>query len=116
MLTTRPTLPPPTTPPSLLLLCVTSPSFADEASAAALVAGTAIGGGFLALPYTTAPLGCPPSSAYLTACAAVLLVQASVLADVIIDASVERGGPASLADVSRQAFGPLGERATGARR
>ena len=30
------------------------PGWADEAAAAALVAGTAIGGGFLALPYTTA--------------------------------------------------------------
>ena len=41
------------------LLCSASdpsrgPGWADEAAAAALVAGTAIGGGFLALPYTTA--------------------------------------------------------------
>ena len=86
------------------------PGWADETAAAALVAGTAIGGGFLALPYTTAPLGFLPSSAGLTACAAVLLLQAAVLADVIIDASVESGEPASLATVSRQAFGPAGAR------
>lgn len=97
------------------LLCSASdplrgPGWADEAAAAALVAGTAIGGGFLALPYTTAPLGFLPSSAGLAACAAVLLVQAAVLADVIIDASVESGEPASLATVSRQAFGPAGAR------
>ena len=53
------------------------------------------------------PLGFLPSSAGLAACAAVLLVQAAVLADVIIDASVESGEPASLATVSRQAFGPV---------
>ena len=97
------------------LLCSASdpsrgPGWADEVAAASLVAGTAIGGGFLALPYTTAPLGFLPSAAGLAVCAALLLVQASVLADVIIDASVESGEPASLATVSRQAFGPTGAR------
>ena len=103
-----------TTHPLLVLQSgAETPSFADQASAAALVAGTAIGGGFLALPYTTAPLGFLPSSACLTTCAAVLFVQACVLADVVIDASLSRGEPASLADVSREAFGPVGERAIG---
>ena len=85
--------------PAHPLLCSASdpsrgPGWADEVAAASLVAGTAIGGGFLALPYTTAPLGFLPSAAGLAACAALLLVQAAVLADVIIDASVESGEPA----------------------
>ena len=36
------------------------PGTADELGAAALILGTAIGGGFLALPYTVAPAGCTP--------------------------------------------------------
>ncbi|CAM9158142.1 unnamed protein product, partial [Phaeothamnion confervicola] len=43
---------------------------------AALVAGTAIGGGFLGLPYFTFATGFLPSSAALVACWAFLLVQA----------------------------------------
>ena len=45
-----------------------TPTRTDELGATALLVGTAIGGGFLALPYTTAPSGGIPSAAVLTGC------------------------------------------------
>ena len=53
----------------------------DEAGAAAIIVGTAIGGGFLATPHATAPSGALPSAAMLSACWLVLLVEASLIAD-----------------------------------
>ena len=67
---------PPSSPP---------PSPLDEASAAALLVGTAIGGGFLALPYSTAPAGAIPSSATLGACWLVLVLESLLISDLVLD-------------------------------
>ncbi|CAK0885982.1 unnamed protein product, partial [Prorocentrum cordatum] len=80
----------------------------QEVSAAALVAGTAIGGGFLALPYTTAPAGAAPSAALLACSWAFLLAQALVVADLVVDASEEQGSPTGVLGVARSTLGGPG--------
>lgn len=52
---------------------------ASEASCAALIAGTMIGAGVLALPDVTAPAGFVPSSAALTAVWAYMVASALLL-------------------------------------
>ncbi|KAK4436021.1 hypothetical protein Salat_0765800 [Sesamum alatum] len=52
------------------------------AGAVALIVGTSIGSGILALPYTTAPAGLLPSSISLTMCWAFLLIEALLLVEI----------------------------------
>lgn len=94
-------------------------SFVDEMSAAALLAGTAIGGGFLALPHATAPAGALPSSVMLLCCWIFLLLQSFLVADLVIDdANAQlQANPnatvttASFATLGSAAFGTMGGRA-----
>lgn len=73
--------------------------------AVALVAGTAIGGGFLALPATTAPAGCLPSALLLLAASGALLAEAYIVADLVIDVSKEEGRPVSISTCARRTLG-----------
>ena len=87
----------------------------DDLSAAALVAGTAIGGGFLALPYTTAPAGAAPSACVLVGCWLLLNLQSAILAELLVDesASNDSGGDVSYSSLARSTLGGGGERAVG---
>ena len=87
----------------------------DDLSAAALVAGTAIGGGFLALPYTTAPAGAAPSACILVGCWLLLNLQSAILAELLIgeSASNDSGGDVSYSSLARSTLGGGGERAVG---
>eukprot|EP00439_Symbiodinium_sp_Y106_P032850 s2276_g3.t3 len=69
-----------------------------DASAAVLVTGTAIGGGFLALPYTSAPSGFVPSALVMLISWALLLFQAHVVTDLLVEES-RRSGRVVLASV-----------------
>lgn len=84
----------------------------DEAAAAALVAGTAIGGGFLALPYTTAPAGFLPSSVALCGSWLFLFLQSLVLSDLVLDAPADP--PPSFNTLAGASLGPVGQRAVSA--
>ena len=90
----------------------------DEFSAAALLTGTAIGGGFLALPHATAPAGCVPSSIILLACWLFLLLEALIVADLVVDDALNQSLPnvttASMATLGRSAFGEVGGQAVSA--
>jgi tyrosine-specific transport protein len=106
------------TPP---MVCKAKCLAMDEAGACALLVGTAIGGGFLALPHATAPAGCAPSGTLLIACWAVLLFEALLVADIVINRSVapssaaaDRGTAVSFATLGRDAFGIVGGRAVSA--
>lgn len=59
------------------------PNFARTASAAALVAGTTVGGGFLGLPAVVKPAGFVPTVATLTASWVFLLAEALVVAEAV---------------------------------
>jgi amino acid permease len=87
------------------------PTAADEVGAAALLMGTAIGGGFLALPHATAPSGAGPSSAVLIMCWCVLLLEALLVSDLVVDQSSDSEGTVSYATLGREAFGEAGGRA-----
>jgi len=58
--------------------------------AIALITGSTVGAGVLALPATVAPAGFLPSTAVLTGCWAFLLVQALLLAEVCVAVMRER--------------------------
>jgi tyrosine-specific transport protein len=93
----------------------TSPGLGAQCGASALILGTAIGGGFLALPYTTVPAGCAPSTAVLFICWAWLLTQSLVVAELVMEASYE-GDPretASFATLGNRAFGEAGGKVVG---
>ena len=81
---------------------------AGELGAAALLLGTAIGGGFLATPHATAPAGALPSAAVLSACWLVLLIEALVISDLVISDHEQTGSTSSFASLGRRAFGDLG--------
>ena len=90
-------------------------------SSAALIAGTTIGGGFLALPRATAPAGAAPSAAALVACWAFLLHGAFALAESTLDvmgdtdtSSEATYAPVTVFSVAQRAFGPAGGAAVGA--
>ena len=85
----------------------------DDLSAAALVAGTAIGGGFLALPYTTAPAGAAPSACVLVGCWFLLNLQSAILAELLVSASNDSGSDVSYSSLARSTLGGGGERAVG---
>ena len=91
-----------------------SASVAQDAGACALLVGTAIGGGFLALPYATAPAGALPSAAVLTGCWAWLLAESLLIAELVMEASAERSragnssAPVSFASLGYDAFGEAG--------
>ena len=85
-----------------------TPTRTDELGATALLVGTAIGGGFLALPYTTAPSGGIPSAAVLTGCWAWLLTEALLISDLVIDGGNNGTEPISFASLGREAFGEAG--------
>ena len=59
----------------------------DELGAAALVVGTACGGGFMALPHTTSPAGALPSSLMLIAIWAFLLLESLLMSDLVLDSA-----------------------------
>jgi tyrosine-specific transport protein len=61
----------------------TRPNFARTASAAALVAGTTVGGGFLGLPAVVKPAGFVPTVVTLTASWLFLLAEALVVAEAV---------------------------------
>jgi len=88
----------------------------DEIGAATLVLGTALGGGFLALPHATAPAGCLPAAAVLTLCWLFLLLESLLVADLVIDATSEAspGGTPSFDSLGRAAFGDAGGAAVSA--
>ncbi|EOD26011.1 hypothetical protein EMIHUDRAFT_237294 [Emiliania huxleyi CCMP1516] len=88
----------------------------DEIGAATLVLGTALGGGFLALPHATAPAGCLPATAVLTLCWLFLLLESLLVADLVIDATSEAspGGTPSFDSLGRAAFGDAGGAAVSA--
>lgn len=89
-------------------------SILDEASAASLLLGTALGGGFLALPHATAPAGCLPSAAVLCGCWLFLLIQSLLVADLVIDHHEYHNGTAPTASfdtLGREAFGESGGQA-----
>ena len=85
----------------------------DDLSAAALVAGTAIGGGFLALPYTTAPAGAAPSACVLVGCWILLNFQSAILAELLLEESNDSDGDVSYSSLARSTLGGGGERAVG---
>jgi len=80
----------------------------DDVFASALVVGTGVGGGFLAVPYTTAAAGCLPSSLLMVGLWSFILAQAFIVVDVIISASKKAGRPVSFATVAGETFGPMG--------
>lgn len=90
------------------LAMAAAPQLEDDVAAIALVAGTAIGGGFLALPATTAPAGCVPSALVLVASSAVLLAEAFIVADLVIEMSQREGRPVSLSTCARNTLGQAG--------
>ena len=80
---------------------------------AALIAGTTIGGGFLALPRATAPAGALPSTIALVSCWLFLLMGAYALVDSILSTKEELGssegsGQITVFAVAKNAFGNLG--------
>jgi amino acid permease len=77
----------------------------DDVGAVALVAGTAIGGGFLALPASTGPAGCLPSALLLLGASGALLAEAYIVADLVIDISKQEGRPVSLSTCARRTLG-----------
>lgn len=79
-----------------------------ECGAAALLLGTAIGGGFLATPHATAPAGALPSAIVLSACWFVLLIEALLISDLVIDDYEQTGTTSSFATLGRRAFGSAG--------
>lgn len=79
-----------------------------DIGAAALVAGTAIGGGFLALPYTVAPAGVVPCGAVMVGSWLYLLAQSLLVADLILDASCGASGSVGYGAVARRSLGTWG--------
>ena len=80
----------------------------ELAGASALLVGTAIGGGFLALPHVTSPSGALPSSVVLVICWIWLLLEALLISDLVIDASANASEPVSFGSLSQDAFGDVG--------
>ncbi|CAK9067187.1 unnamed protein product [Durusdinium trenchii] len=78
-----------------------------DTAAAVLVTGTAIGGGFLALPYTTAPSGFVPSFVVMLFSWALLFVQAQVATDLLVEES--KGEAVSFAVAAQRRLGSKGE-------
>ncbi len=85
-------------------------ALAQDAGASALLVGTAIGGGFLALPHATAPAGALPSATVLAGCWGWLLAESLLIAELVMDASTERNSsaPVSFASLGHEAFGQAG--------
>ncbi|CAE8630845.1 unnamed protein product [Polarella glacialis] len=96
-----------------------------EASAALLVTGTAIGGGFLALPHAVAPAGFVPSVISMLGAWLFLLAQSYLAADLVIAAAASRrdsaagsgtsqpGVAVSYNSLARDAFGMPGAACVG---
>jgi tyrosine-specific transport protein len=91
-----------------------SPTLAHEPGsvwgAAALVAGTAVGAGILALPATTAPAGFAASGAALTAAAGWSALSGLLVAEVSVNTMCElgTGRGVSLGSMARRTLGPAG--------
>lgn len=83
----------------------------DILGAAALVLGTALGGGFLALPHATAPAGALPSATVLLICWLFLLCESLLVADMVIDYAEASNSTVSLSTLGRDLLGPAGGRA-----
>ena len=83
--------------------------------ACSIIAGTAIGGGFLALPYTTAPAGAAPSACVLVGCWRLLNLQSVILAELLVGESAAKDGDGdvSYSSLARSTLGGGGERAVG---
>ena len=90
-------------------------SFLQVLNAAFLVAGTTIGGGFLALPSVVAPTGFYPSVAALCGVWGFFLSQSFVLVECISRARFdsEDDSPRGVAGAAKSVFGLKGEIATG---
>eukprot|EP01038_Epipyxis_sp_PR26KG_P008744 gene8744-11816_t len=87
-------------------------------NSAALVAGTTIGGGFLAIPHVTAPLGFIPSTIALTYSWLFLLLSSFAFVDCINALSLQnrdesKTNSISIYSVSRSAFGSASSFLTG---
>ena len=82
------------------------PSFVEDLGASALLVGTAIGGGFLALPHATAQSGALPSAAVLTGCWAWMLFESLLISDLVLDA--RENSSTSFASLGREAFEDAG--------
>ena len=65
----------------------------SDALASLLVTGTAIGGGFLALPYTTAPAGFGPSVVLMLLSWLLLLLEASIATELLAQESTKGSEP-----------------------
>ena len=100
----------PRTPAPLPVLSLTdTPQMGDELRAAMLVVGTALGGGFLSLPHATSPAGWLPSSAALCVLSALLLCEAFIVADLVMDSDGSSTQPTiSFATLAESAFGAGG--------
>lgn len=86
----------------------------EDLSASALVTGTAIGGGFLALPYTVTPAGFGPSAAVMVGVWLFLFIQSTVLADLVVAERRRTGAPTSIPTVARRTLGRPGSVGVGA--
>ncbi|OSX80505.1 hypothetical protein BU14_0051s0025 [Porphyra umbilicalis] len=88
----------------------------STAAAAALVAGTTVGAGVLALPAVTASSGFGPSSAALAGVWAVACVQALLLAETAVNTQCALGRPSavSILSMARATLGDAGGAATAA--
>ncbi|CAL5222535.1 g4910 [Coccomyxa viridis] len=79
----------------------------------ALIAGTTVGAGILALPYTTQDSGFIPSSASLFGTYVFSIVTGLLLAEANVNLMCELGkGGVSITSISRTTLGTAGERAT----
>ena len=75
----------------------------NDQDAVSIIAGTSIGGGFLALPYATSPAGFVPSVAGLTVSWVFLLGCGLAFADVTVARLKKEDDPA-VADISVRRF------------
>lgn len=78
-----------------------------------LIAGTTIGGGFLALPTVVAPCGFYPAAISLFGVWFYFLAQSFALVECINRAKIDSEVPPTIASISRTAFGSKGEAAIG---
>lgn len=80
-----------------------------DTTAAVLVTGTAIGGGFLALPYTTAPSGFGPSLVVMFLSWALLFAQAQVAVDLLVEESTSMNEAVSFSVAAERRLGAKGK-------
>ncbi|GAB4346894.1 MAG: aromatic amino acid transport family protein [Cyanophyceae cyanobacterium] len=80
----------------------------------ALVAGTTVGAGILALPAATQPVGTIPATVVMVAVWAYMAVCGLVMGEIVLNAMARTGRPAiGLLNLVRDRFGPSGARLAG---